>query len=82
MSGVRSHDTREMNITKRLIVTTIYMPENEKDIYDNLTDTFKLSPMEIQYLNRGKELSVMEDKTPAGTVLTKVRIELVGAGNA
>lgn len=67
---------------KRLIVTTIFAPNDEKKIYTNLDETFKLSALEVQFLDQGKELSVMESEGPEGKVFTKVRIESVGAGYA
>lgn len=61
---------------KRLIVTTIVEPHDEAVIYENLIDTFKLSPVEILSLDKGRELSVAEDDRDDGRVITKVRIEV------
>lgn len=60
---------------RRLVVTTIVEPYEESTIYENLIETFKMSPAEIHTLNNGTELSVVESETVDGRVITKVRIE-------
>lgn len=61
---------------KKLVVTTIYEPNDESDILDTLTDGgFNLSPFEMELVRKGREVTVQAAENPAGKVSTKVRIE-------